>query len=409
MGYPGRTRFFRPWAISACCLAVAILAVSCTPSDRYLIRRQDRLSAETRYVRVLVGKFRDEVVITSGEKIKVTDRKSERFSFIDPGKKVGFRAESLKSPLEVESWNSPLAVNGKRYRGAVELHNVTGMVYVINNVKLDDYLLGVVPSEMPAGWPLEAMKSQAVAARTYAYYHILKQKNQLYDLDATTSSQVYGGVDAEKESGTRAVASTSGEIITYQRMPILSYFHSTCGGKTVDARHVWQNSDFPYLDSVQCPYCSESPKYSWEYRLGINEIKAALRREYPEVRTIQGISLKKLQGRVTNVVVRHGGGIVRLTGNQFRLMVSPYKVKSLFFSAEKSGKALLLKGKGWGHGVGLCQYGAKGMAEKGHKHRDILKFYYSGVEIINIDGKGQREPSFSREVARRTARPDSHD
>jgi len=366
------------------CLAAACLVVSCVPSDRYLLRRQDRISAETRYVRVLVGKVRDEVVITSGEKIKVTDRKTERFRYIDPGKKIGFRAESLRSPLEVESWNAPLTVNGKRYRGTVELHNVTGMIYVINNVKLDDYLLGVVPSEMPAGWPLEAMKTQAVAARTYAYYHILKQKNQLYDLDGTTSSQVYGGIDAEKEASTRAVVSTSGEIITHQRMPILSYFHSTCGGKTVDDKYVWQQSDFPYLESIRCPFCSGSPKYAWEYRLGISEIKSALRREYPEVRTIRGISFKKLQGRVTNVVIRHRGGIVRLTGNQFRLMVSPYRVKSLYFSAEKSGKALLLKGKGWGHGVGLCQYGAKGMALQGKSHLEILKHYYTGVEINSL-------------------------
>ena len=128
----------------------------------------------------------------------------------------------------------PLSVNGTRYRGTIELHGVTGLLYVINPVKLDEYLFGVVPSEMPPGWPLEAMKSQAVAARTYAYYHIMKHKNLLDDLDATTNSQVYKGIGAEKENSNNAVISTAGEIITHKGSPILSYFHSTCGGHTID-------------------------------------------------------------------------------------------------------------------------------------------------------------------------------
>jgi stage II sporulation protein D len=393
--------FLRTTAYTGC-LAAALFIASCAPSERYLLRQQRQISSESSYVRVLVGKFRDAVVVSSEGKIKITDIRARTHKYYEGGGRISFRPESVKSPLEIESWNAPLSVNGTSYRGTIELHAVTGMLYAINPVKLDEYLLGVVPSEMPPGWPLEAMKSQAVAARTYAYYHIMKHKNLLYDLDATTNSQVYKGISAEKETSNHAVLSTAGEIITHKGSPILSYFHSTCGGHTIDDRHVWSQSDLPYLEGTGCPYCADSPKYSWDYRLGVGEIKSALRKQHPEIRSIKRISFKKLEGRIATVVVKHNAGTIKLTGNQFRMLISPYKIRSLSFEARKTKGALLLNGKGWGHGVGLCQYGAKGMAELGKDHRDILKHYYKDVDITRIDGSRPAVPDGSRDLARRT-------
>lgn len=386
------------------CLAAALFVSSCAPSERYLLRQREEVFSGNRYVRVLVKKARDEVVVSSGDKIKLTDMNDRSFKYFEGGRRISFRAGAVRSPLELESWNSPLSVDGVPYRGTIELHNVTGTLFVINSVKLEEYLFGVVPSEMPSLWPLEAIKSQAVAARTYAYYHITKHKNLLYDLDATTKSQVYGGMAAEVESTNRAVTETSGEIIAHRQGPILSYFHSTCGGRTIDDRYVWTQNDLPYLGAVTCPYCADSPKLNWEYRLRTAELRGALRKEHPGIRSIKQISFKRLQGRVASVVVRHNEGLARLTGNQFRMMISPMKIKSLAFEVKKEKGALLLKGKGWGHGVGLCQYGARGMAERGMSHRDILKHYYRDVDIIKIDGSRDREPSGDRQVARRTTK-----
>ncbi|HPQ53793.1 MAG TPA: SpoIID/LytB domain-containing protein [Spirochaetota bacterium] len=365
---------------------VAIIAlVSCTPSREFLIRNQHQLSSESQEVRVLIKKTSDNIVISSASKIRISDKKTGRITYNNSGKKIIFRTERIDSPVMIESWNTPLKINGIPYRGSIELHNVLGKMHVINILKLDEYLYGVVPSEMPVSWNVEALKAQAIAARTYALYHISRKKNALYDLDATTRSQVYRGVAVEDKRSNWAVHSTSGEIGVYQHKPILSYFHSTCGGKTIDDKYVWDGHDLPYLDGIQCPFCQKSPKYEWTEELSVDEMKRALRKEYSDIRTIKGVSFKKINGRVVSVVIRHDNGRIKITGNQFRLLVSPRKIKSLFFKAKKTKYGLSFTGHGWGHGVGMCQYGAKGMAEKGVGYKGILKYYYKGIDIINMD------------------------
>ena len=377
--------FFYRVGIIAACITAGISVISCAPSERHLLERQQGISSDDKFVRVLLKKTRDAVRVHSDDKIKITDPGTGKFRFYDAGKTLVFRPETVKSRLEIESWKKPLSVDGVKYRGTFELQTVAGQLYVINPVKMDEYLFGVVPSEMPPGWSIEALKAQAVAARTYAYYHILRNQNQIFDLDATTNNQVYKGLSAETPDSNRAVADTSGEVVTHGHHPILSYFHSTCGGMTTGAGKVWDKNDFPYLQKVACPFCAKSPKMHWEYRLGIDEIKKALRRDHGIIHSVKGISLKKHEGRVVSVIIRHENGTVRLTGNQFRLLISPYNVKSLLFDAEKIRGGLMLTGKGWGHGVGMCQYGAKGMAEQGRTYSDILRFYYRGTEIISVD------------------------
>jgi stage II sporulation protein D len=280
----------------------------------------------------------------------------------------------------------------------IELHNVLGKIYVINVLRIDEYLFGVVPSEILSSWNMESLKAQAVTARTYAYYHIMKKRDLLYELDATNNFQVYKGLEVETERTNKAVEETSGEILTYKNQPIIAYFHSTCGGKTADDKFVWDGNDLEYITGIQCRFCKESPDYSWEMKLTLYEMRRFLRKKYKGVGKIAGISFKKQDGRVVSVVIRHRNGVIKLSGNNFRLLFPDKKIKSLLFVAKKIKNGLILHGHGWGHGVGMCQWGAKGLAESGAIYREILKFYYRDVSIVSLKArpsKGGNQPYLS--------------
>ncbi len=344
---------------------------------------------DTKEIRVLILTSDEKVILSSSSKMKIMDKKTGKISYNGEGRKITVMPEKVSDPIIIESWKEPLAVDGARYRGTLEIHNVMGRLHIINKLKMDEYLYGVVPGEMPVSWPVEALKSQAIAARTYAYHHIMKNPGELFDLDATTKFQVYKGISVENEKSTLAVDQTSGEIGTYQSRPIVSYFHSTCGGKIADDKTVWNGVDLPYLKSFACPFCGTSPKFSWEERISIEEITRALRKTAGGIRSVKSISFKKDEGRVNSVVIYHNLGRMKLTGNQFRLLVSAERIKSLNFTTKKTRDGFILHGYGYGHGVGMCQYGAKGMAERGYGYRDILKFYYKNINISNIHESGR--------------------
>ena len=251
---------------------------------------------------------------------------------------------------------------------------------------MEEYLYSVVPSEMPSSWNLEALKAQAVAARTYTYYHLAGKKdtNAIYDLDATTKFQVYKGLAKEKNSSTQAVQKTSGIIMTYNYNPILALFHSTSGGKTIDDKYVWEGTDLPYLQGVKCTYGKESPHYSWETELPLYLIKSALGKKYKRIGKIKKISFKKNDGRVSNVEIIHQYGKITMTGNHFRLLFPPKKLRSTFFKSSRGKNGLHISGRGWGHGVGMSQWGAKGRGEKGFSFKQILKHYYRGIKFKHI-------------------------
>jgi len=164
------------------------------------------------YVKVLIQKTDSRITITSRSRVKISSLNNNNIKYNGRGKKFIFIPEKIKEPVLIESWGSFLQIDDKKYRGMIELHNVMGKLYVINVLRMYEYLYGVLPSEIMTGWPVETLKAQAVAARTYAYHHILKNKNNLYDLDATTKFQVYKGRSVEDPRTNRAVDDTSGEI-----------------------------------------------------------------------------------------------------------------------------------------------------------------------------------------------------
>lgn len=359
-----------------------IVMAGCVPPPEYMAKRGKRIGLDNDYIKVLLLRNQLKVEVVTTAKTKIIQLGNNTIVYNGDGKRFVLFDNQLTQPLQFEAWNNEIQVNGVTVRGMMQLHPVVGKIQVVNVLKMNEYLYGVLPSEIMPGWPEEVLKAQAVAARTYAYYHLMKNNSTYFDLDATNNFQVYKGKAVETETTNKAVDGTAGIIMTYNNKPILAYFHSTCGGKTTDDKYVWQGEDLPYLCSVVCPYCKNSPNYGWQVELTLNEIYEALVKKYKAVGKIKAITLGREDTRVTVVKIEHANGIIRMSGNDFRLMFDAKKIKSLYFEAKQTPAGLILTGHGWGHGVGMCQWGAKEMAQQGMRFDQILKFYYRGIQIM---------------------------
>jgi len=377
-------------------LSAGLILASCTPTPQYLRKRNIKVVKENKNIRVLILKTRFPFSIKADSRLKIRERNSGRIVYDAQKASLKIRPGKVRQGLMIESYNDVISVNGKEYRGRIEIKNTLGVLMVINHLTLEDYIKGVVPSEVPSLWPEEVLKAQAVAARTYAMYHLNKKKaTQLFDLDGTTNFQVYKGKSGEYASTNSAVDKTRGEYLVHGYQPILAYFHSACGGRTIDDRYVWKGSDMPYLKGIRCTYCSISPNFNWETRISLVQMQASLAKKYPTMGKIKRIAFKRKAGRVALVQIGHSNGTINITGNNFRLMFPVKTVKSLYFVSKKSGRGLVLHGHGWGHGVGMCQWGAKGMAMQGKSYRDILSFYYRDVKVYRGDYRNVAKKSGS--------------
>ena len=363
---------------------LAVVFFSCVPSSEYLKESTvpKETKKETQTLRILLMKTSDSVKISSQKHISITESETGKVLLnSDKGLTVNFSPEKVNRNLIIESDNAELSVNGTAYRGSILLSNQSKSLFVINEVSMRDYLISVVPSEIIPSWDMESLKAQSVASRTYAVYNISKKTKETYDLDSNTNSQMYKGIASENPRTTQAVNDTANIILVHDSQPIEAFFHSTCGGRTIDAKYVWSSGDIPYLHSAKCEYCKESNHYTWETHLSVLQIRQALSKRYNGIGKIQNIVFKKKEGRVISASVKHSNGIINLTGNQFRLWIDPKTIKSLYFNSALQTDGLKLSGKGWGHGVGLCQWGSKGMADLGWTYDKILKYYYPNTQL----------------------------
>jgi stage II sporulation protein D len=299
-------------------------------------------------------------------------------------------------------------IDGRGYRGAVLLRAAATGVTVVNVLDLEAYLLGVVPLEIGAGRPaaeVEAVKAQAIAARTYAIRHMGRRESLGFDVYATVMDQAYGGADAEDPVSTRAVRETRGEIVVYGDTPIEAFYHSTCGGHTAALEEVWPGEPRPYLRSVSDEkpgggwYCETSNRFRWTERWDRAALVAAVDRGLRErgvagpVTRVEHLSLTGLtpSGRAEALRVRTNRGEHRVRGDSVRWVLRPQPNRILNSAAitlhphghpEITG--LTVEGRGWGHGIGMCQVGALGRARDGHSYRDILQAYYPGTRIVRL-------------------------
>jgi stage II sporulation protein D len=302
---------------------------------------------------------------------------------------------------------APIWINGRAYRGIAEiLRDRTGLT-VVNRVGIEAYLAGVVSAEMGRRSSLEeaALRAQAVVSRTYALRHLGRRRAQGFDLSATVSDQVYGGVTAETATGRAAVADTRGRVLTYNGAPIEAFFYSTCGGRTADGFEVFRGAAQPYLRSVPdqaengSVYCSISPRYRWHEEWSGGALRATLERYLPPVTGVRShqvgevtdvrVARRSSSGRVDQLALALGGPEIRVDGLAIRQVLRPSSgelLRSNAFNLVATGAGrrvthLTIDGMGSGHGVGLCQWGAVGRARAGQGFERILAAYFPGTRL----------------------------
>lgn len=331
-------------------------------------------------------------------KIRLTQR---GFGFL---KKVDYHRIYIK-PFKRQN----IVVNGKPYRGTIEIfEDKFGKLTIVNKVDIESYLYSVIKAEMLITSPIEALKAQAVVARTYAMKNIDKFRDAYgFGLTADVRSQVYAGVSSEHPLAIKVVDNTRGLVITYKKELISTYYHSACGGSTLDSRH-WLGKKVEFLKSKSCKWCNAYKNYKWELDIPYEKLKNLLRLDGKKLKNIDNLQVKNSQdGRLKTLIVNHSSGKISLSGAKLRKLMGPSTMRSTMafqqesssvkitnpdesaimdilsrFSKPSNSRVLSLKGQGFGHGVGLCQWGAKGLAKQKKSFKQILQYYYSDVDIV---------------------------
>lgn len=278
-----------------------------------------------------------------------------------------------------------LALDGRRYRGALELRHKGGGLTAVNIVPVDDYLRSVVPEEMPVDWPAEAIKAQSVAARSFALASRGRHASEGYDLCTTTHCQLYTGTAAEKSASNAAIKATRGEVLTYGGKPIEALFHTDSGGMTENSEDVW-GSHVPYLRAAKDTPAKTMP---WTKTISRADLERKLAAKGHDIGKVRSIALSPLaigraakdrtaSGRVKTMTVKGTKGTATLSGTTWRSLLG---LKSTLFDAKLTKDAVTFTGYGSGHGLGISQWGAERMAAKGASYAKILHHYYTGTTL----------------------------
>jgi len=424
-------------------------------------------------------------IATSGSDLLVCDGDKKLMSFKN-GASFTLKDGSLfadKNKLDVdnillkpEKDKDYLFVNNKPYHGVIELKKRTPASFlVINDVNIEDYLAGVLSGEVIASWPDDALKAQAVAARTYILYKKRQPRDKDFDVYSTVMDQVYAGMTAESPKLKKIVRDTERQVLTYNNEVIKAYYHSTCGGHTEDGAEVFPE-DASFLIGVPCTFCNISPLYTWSQEITTEDLKKVLaklgnNKDLPDGELVDlKVTRKGKSGRAAEITLTLSDGERVIKGSDLRMMIGPGKLKSTRFNLEildvkreslpptittqwvhrfpltqisdsslnteslgftsfgplkvteqgtietppaplvmpqeifasiflcqpdvlvirmeegkeKISARLRFSGSGWGHGVGMCQWGACRMAQLGKDYKAILSYYYPGTTLVCI-------------------------
>jgi stage II sporulation protein D len=321
------------------------------------------------------------------------------------------RAISVQGPVSLRPIGEDgfVSLGARRYRGELLLHAEEHGVTIVNRLPAEDYLLGVVPLEIGERTVVEraAVEAQAIAARSYTHTH--RGSNARWDMRATVDDQVYGGVDVERPFASAAVEATAGQVLTYGGRIADAPYHSTCGGSTAEAPEVWTaETGAPYLRRVsdRVPgtdryYCDAAPRFSWEREIAGDSVGVLVARYLQSrgrttaVGRVRGVRIatRTPSGRVGTLAVEGSQGDAVLRGNEIRFAFRSSGgelLNSTYFSVEveRGGAAgiqrLVLRGHGYGHGIGMCQWGAIGRARAGQDAPTILRTYYPGTSVAIV-------------------------
>ncbi|MBI1871528.1 MAG: SpoIID/LytB domain-containing protein [Chlamydiae bacterium] len=343
-----------------------------------------------RDIRVLIHQGIADLSI-SGEKLDVEDDEGrhlfQSLGLVHLTRKaegIDVNGQVLKQKVIVlTSETEILKVQGKDYRGKIlgVLDEKRGFL-VINQLPLESYLRGVVGSEMPRGAPLESLMAQAIAARTFAYAHQLKNAKQPFDLDRPSSSQAYQGIKGESALTDQAIQETMGTVLVYRGKIFTSFFHHCCGGYTVKAKEVWPDISEKIPPARSCKPCQEKPGVEWKFKITCSEFRQILlSHHFPIPETFSAILHRDLETkRIESIEVANQS----IPARELRKYLGHTRLKSTIFWLKISEDQMEFSGKGWGHGVGLCQYGAIALAEKGSSFQEILGYYYPKAKCVRL-------------------------
>ncbi|MGD1932132.1 MAG: SpoIID/LytB domain-containing protein [Leptolyngbyaceae cyanobacterium] len=337
-------------------------------------------------LRVAIREDASQVVVGTSNTGLVRDMQGQQIAQVPQGRSltVSPQGTQIKAANAVGTsfWVEPGAdgyvfIGDRWYRGRVLVQSSGSGVTAINYVDLEQYLYSVVGGEMPTSWPVEALKSQAVAARSYVLYRRQRARNPHYDVGTTTSWQVYKGLEAEAPSTHAAVEATRNQVLTYNSQVIEAVFHSASGGHTENVEDVWSQA-VPYLRGVQ-DYDAGAPVFQWTQSFSVDELSQLM----PDVGRIFSATPQSTtpRGRVREIRVEGDRGARVMTGGDLRTALS---LRSTLFSITISGDTVQVTGRGYGHGIGMSQWGAHNMATQGYSYQQILGHYYQGAQLATI-------------------------
>ncbi len=324
---------------------------------------------------------------------------------------AGALMASVSTVLRLKSMNqyNVIEVGKRSFRGSLIIrHGTDKSLIVINEVDIEDYLRGVLPYEMKANDKgiIEALKAQAVAARTYTMSHLNQFQSLGFDLYSDQRDQVYNGIRSETFITDKAVSETRGLLLYFQDELAKCYYHSTCGGKTANIHEVWGGKALPYLsarsdlDDNNVPYCKASSYRFWYESWNITQLTRIIRenlasanvKDIPAFNRITGMNILShtASGRNKILMIQTDKGPINVYGDKIRWALrrsdDPRKIlASISFDIKKFGPTILLEGRGFGHGIGMCQMGAMGRALRGQNFVEILYAYYDQTRIVRFD------------------------
>jgi len=294
----------------------------------------------------------------------------------------------------VPRWRSPkgerTVVAGISVEDRVEVGPAGSGLEVIAQVPLERYVAGAVAGEIPALWAEEALRAQAIVSRTYALHQRLAHSKRSHHVEAGTRSQVFAGANVPA-SVRGAVRDTRCQVLTHHGAPILAAFHSASGGRTASAAEVW-GRNLGYLVSLAVDGEDESPDTYWRVSVSRTTLGRALSAAGHPIGRLEGsrVVSRSASGRVGQIQFRGQRGEVVLTGRELRELLGETMIRSTMFELRPSGSDVVFVGSGHGHGVGMSQWGARGLAERGASYGEILSTFYPGTKLERWDAEARR-------------------
>jgi stage II sporulation protein D len=351
-------------------------------------------AAEVGPIRVALGEDLRAVEVGAADLVSVLEPGVRRPMFGVPGPRVvrvvpwaaGLEVDTRRVALasvRLETRRGPLRVGTRDYAGALELRRTGPGILLVNELPLEEYVAGVVRAEVSEKWPVEALRAMAVVTRSYAAFQQARNAARPFHVVASSQDQNFAGWVPEGAPSRLAARDTTGQVLIWENRVVLTFHHSDSGGFTEPPQTVFSGEGVPPLPGVRDEFSLDSPHYAWMITVPLATIGERLRQGGLDVGEVRGLTVLERSAslRVVRLTVEHARGGATVKGTEFRRLLGYDILRSTLFVPSPVAGAIRFEGRGWGHGVGLSQFGARGMAERGYTYRQILQHYFPGTTL----------------------------